>query len=160
MTRSTGRRGRPGCRPKIAWPKFSGQSKARRRDRHRTTHSSTGQLAASAASTNNKNTYVPASPARIRGPAPIKACEAAAKSQERESSESPMLNAFWRVAPSVLFSFLAIRPAGVFLRAIVFSSRTSLEVHARRFFFLFAIKPPFQERPLVSLTGVKEKPNR
>ena len=69
-----------------------------------------------------------------------------------------MLNAFWRVAPSVLLSFLAICAALVFLRAIVFSSRTSPEVHARRFFFLFAIKPPFQERQLVSLTGAIEKP--
>jgi hypothetical protein len=69
-----------------------------------------------------------------------------------------MLKAFWRVAPSVLLSFLAICAALVFLRAIVFSSRTSPEVHARRFFFLFAIKPPCQEWQLVSLTGVKEKP--
>jgi len=81
-----------------------------------------------------------------------------ADGQERESSESPMLNAFWRVAPSVLLSFLAICDALVFLRAIVFSSRTSAEVHARRFFFLFAIKPPFQESQLVSLTGANEKP--
>jgi hypothetical protein len=78
--------------------------------------------------------------------------------QERESSESPILKAFWRVAPSVLRSFLAICAALVFLRAIVFNSRTSLEVHARRFFFLVAIKPPCQERQLVSLTGAKEKP--
>jgi hypothetical protein len=35
-----------------------------------------------------------------------------------------MLNAFWRVAPSERFSFLAIRDAGVFFRAIDFSSRT------------------------------------
>jgi hypothetical protein len=69
-----------------------------------------------------------------------------------------MLKAFWRVAPSVLLSFLAICAALVFLRAIVFSSRTSPEVHARRFFVLFAIKPPCQEWQLVSLTGVKEKP--
>jgi hypothetical protein len=68
-----------------------------------------------------------------------------------------MLKAFWRVAPSVLLSFFAICDALVFLRAIVFSSRSSLEVHARRFLFLFAIKPPFQERPLVSLMGAKEK---
>jgi hypothetical protein len=71
-----------------------------------------------------------------------------------------MLNAFWRVAPSLLLSFLAICDALVFLRAIVFSSRTSPEVHARRFFVLFAIKPPFRERQLVALTGVKEKSNR
>ena len=51
----------------------------------------------------------------------------------RLSSDSPRLNAFWRVAPSVLFNFLAIRPAGVFLRASVFSSRTCTDVHA----FLF-----------------------
>ncbi|MGB6283302.1 MAG: hypothetical protein WBG18_02580 [Xanthobacteraceae bacterium] len=70
-----------------------------------------------------------------------------------------MLKAFWRVAPSVLFSFFAICDALVFLRAIVFSSRSSLEVHARRFFFLFAIKPPFQERQLVSLMQAKEKPS-
>jgi hypothetical protein len=69
-----------------------------------------------------------------------------------------MLNAFWRVAPSVLFNFLAIREAGVFLFAIVFSSRTSPEVHARRFFALLAIEPPFQCRRLVSLVGTKEKP--
>jgi hypothetical protein len=44
------------------------------------------------------------------------------------------------------------------LRAIVFRSRTSAVVQARRFFFLFAIKPPFQERQLVSLMGANEKP--
>jgi hypothetical protein len=44
------------------------------------------------------------------------------------------------------------------LRAIVFSSRTSAEVHERRFFFRLAIMPPFQESQLVSLTDVKEKP--
>ncbi|MFZ2066206.1 MAG: hypothetical protein WAV27_09510 [Xanthobacteraceae bacterium] len=55
-----------------------------------------------------------------------------------------MLNAFWRVAPSVRFSFLAILEAGVFLFAIAFSSRTSTEVHPRRFFVLLAIEPPFQ----------------
>jgi hypothetical protein len=76
----------------------------------------------------------------------------------RESSDSPMLKAFCRVAPSVLLSFFAICEALVFLRAIVFRSRSSPEVHARRFFFLFAIKPPFQERLLVSLTEAKEKP--
>jgi hypothetical protein len=69
-----------------------------------------------------------------------------------------MLNAFCRVAPSVLFSFLAIFEAGVFLFAMVLSSRTSLEVQARRFFVLVAINPPFQVRRLVLLTGAKEKP--
>src|SRR5271170_1833527 len=80
----------------------------------------------------------------------------AADDQERESSESPMLNAFWRVAPSVLLSFLAICDALVFLRAIDLSSRTSAEVHARRFFFLFAIKPPFQENRLYPLRERKK----
>jgi hypothetical protein len=69
-----------------------------------------------------------------------------------------MLNAFCRVAPSVLFNFLAILAAGVFIFAIVFSSRTSPEVHARRFFDFFAIEPPFRERQLVSRYGVKRKP--
>jgi hypothetical protein len=57
-----------------------------------------------------------------------------------------MLKAFWRVAPSVLLNFLAICDALVFLRAIVFSSRTSLEVHERRLFFLLAIVSPFQDK--------------
>src|ERR1700757_2075952 len=69
-----------------------------------------------------------------------------------------MLKAFWRVAPSVRFSFLAICAAVVFFFAIALRSRTSAAVHARRFFFIFAIKPPFQERQFVSLTGVREKP--
>jgi hypothetical protein len=77
--------------------------------------------------------------------------------QERESRESPMLNAFCRVAPSDRRSFLAILPAGVFLRAIVFRSRSSPAVQARRFFGLLAIKPPFQQRQFVSLTGADEK---
>jgi hypothetical protein len=68
-----------------------------------------------------------------------------------------MLNAFWRVAPSDRLNFLAIFPAGVFLRAIAFSSRTSPGAQARRFFDLLAINPPFQERQFVSLTGAKEK---
>jgi len=44
-----------------------------------------------------------------------------------------MLNAFCRVAPSVLFSFLAIFLAGVLVFAIVFNPRTSVSVQARRF---------------------------
>ena len=39
----------------------------------------------------------------------------------RESSDSPILNAFCRVAPSDRFSFLAIFAAGAFLRAIDFN---------------------------------------
>jgi hypothetical protein len=77
--------------------------------------------------------------------------------QERESSESPMLNAFCRVAPSVLRSFLAIFPAAVFFFAMLFNSRTSVAVHARRFFDFLAINPPFQEKHyIISLTEAKE----
>jgi hypothetical protein len=71
-----------------------------------------------------------------------------------------MLNAFCRVAPSVLFNFLAIREAGVFLFAIVFSSRTSPEVHARRFFALLAIEPPFQMQTTSIPYGNKRKAER
>ena len=71
-----------------------------------------------------------------------------------------MLNAFCRVAPSVLFNFLAIREAGVFLFAIVFSSRTSPEVHARRFFALLAIEPPFQMQTTCIPCGNKRKAER
>ena len=71
-----------------------------------------------------------------------------------------MLKAFCRVAPSVLFNFLAIREAGVFLFAIVFSSRTSPEVHARRFFALLAIEPPFQMQTTCIPCGNKRKAER
>jgi hypothetical protein len=56
--------------------------------------------------------------------------------QARESRDSPRLNAFCRVAPSVRFKALAIFPAGVFFRAADFNSRTSADVHERRFEFL------------------------
>ena len=57
--------------------------------------------------------------------------------QERESSDSPILKAFSaRVAPSVRFKVRAMFAARVFLRAIVFSVRTSDDVHERRFEFL------------------------
>ncbi len=71
-----------------------------------------------------------------------------------------MLNAFWRVAPSVLRNRLAIFAAVVFFFANVFSSRTSVAVHARRFFALLAINPPFQCKPMVSLSKVEVKLNR
>jgi hypothetical protein len=51
--------------------------------------------------------------------------------QALESSDSPMLNAFCRVAPSDRFNFLAIFAAGVFLRASDLSSRTCTDVHER-----------------------------
>jgi len=46
------------------------------------------------------------------------------------------MKAFWRVAPSVLLRVRAIFLAGIFCRASVFSSRTSILVHSRRFEFL------------------------
>jgi hypothetical protein len=51
-----------------------------------------------------------------------------------------MLNAFCRVAPSVRFSFSAIRDARFFWRAIVLSMRTCSAVHARRFLAFFTIE--------------------
>ena len=48
---------------------------------------------------------------------------AAAKFQARESRDSPRLNAFCRVAPSVRFNVLAIRAAPVFFRASDFKVR-------------------------------------
>jgi hypothetical protein len=53
-----------------------------------------------------------------------------------------MLNAFCRVAPSVLFNFPAIFVAGVFLFAIALNPRTSVAVQARRFFDSLAIELP------------------
>jgi hypothetical protein len=82
----------------------------------------------------------------VAGRHPSELDKPAGKSQERESSDSPMLNAFCRVAPSVLLNFLAIFAAAVFFFANVFSSRTSVAVQARRFFDFLAINPPFQER--------------
>src|ERR1700739_626683 len=58
----------------------------------------------------------------------------------RASSDTPKLNAFWRVAPSVRFSFFAIFPARVFFRASVFKVRTSSVVQERRFpFFMIRL---------------------
>ena len=54
----------------------------------------------------------------------------------RELSETPKASAFWRVAPTVRLSALAIFGAGVLARAIVLRSFTSLFVHSRRFAFL------------------------
>ena len=56
--------------------------------------------------------------------------------QPRELSDNPILNAFCRVAPSVLFNLLAILAAGVFLRASIFSSRTCTDVQACLLAFL------------------------
>jgi hypothetical protein len=61
---------------------------------------------------------------------------------QRESSETPILKAFCRVAPTLRFSDLAIFAAGVFDLAIVFSSRISSLVHSRRFDGFLAMLPP------------------
>jgi hypothetical protein len=58
-------------------------------------------------------------------------CAAAEDLNAHQSSDTPILNAFWRVAPSVRFSFLAIFPALVLFRASVFRARTAVVVHAR-----------------------------
>ena len=68
---------------------------------------------------------------------------------ERESSDNPRLNAFCRVAPSVRFRVRAMLAAPVFLRAIVFSVRTSDDVHERRFDFLgIQLSPSGKDGPL------------
>src|SRR5262249_18032203 len=66
--------------------------------------------------------------------------------QARESRDRPMLNAFWRVAPSVRFRDRAIRDAFVFFRAAAFKVRTSVVVHARRFDFLAIQTSPSFDR--------------
>jgi len=60
----------------------------------------------------------------------------------RLSSDSPKLNAFWRVALSVLLSLRAIEDARVLFRAPVLRVRMSLEDHARRLDFLAIYSPP------------------
>jgi len=55
------------------------------------------------------------------------------KSQARESRDSPRLNAFLRVAPSLRFRVLAMLAACVFFFASVFKVRTCSVVHARHF---------------------------
>jgi hypothetical protein len=62
------------------------------------------------------------------------------RTQTRESSDRPILNAFCRIAPSERFSVLAIREAFFFWRAMVFKVRTCSGVHARRFVAVLAIK--------------------
>ena len=51
----------------------------------------------------------------------------------RVSSDNPRLNAFCRVAPSVLLNVRAMFAARVLLAASLFNLRTSLAVHARLF---------------------------
>jgi hypothetical protein len=58
----------------------------------------------------------------------------------RESRDSPILNAFWRVAPSVRFIVRAIFAADILFLASDFSSRTCADVQARLFDAFFTIK--------------------
>src|SRR5215469_17714049 len=88
----------------------------------------------SAGSVQRPSVYLPRQ--FLRGPVP----------PGRLSSDTPISNAFWRVAPSVLLSFLAIWLALVFFRAILLSVRSCTEVHARRFFILLAIRLPIRMR--------------
>jgi len=71
------------------------------------------------------------------GSAAQKGAAAVVHNYPRESSESPMLNAFCRVAPSDRFKRRAIDPAGTFFRASDLSSRTCTAVQARLFFPFF-----------------------
>jgi hypothetical protein len=71
-----------------------------------------------------------------------------------------MLKAFCRVAPSVRFNFLAILDAVVFRFAMDFRSRTSAEVHARRFFARLAIEPPLQMQAVCIPCGGERKAER
>jgi hypothetical protein len=65
----------------------------------------------------------------------------------RASSETPKLNAFCRVAPSVRLSFRAILRAGVRLRANAFNVLTSDRVQDRLFdpFFTAMISPKLKK---------------
>ncbi len=76
------------------------------------------------------------------------------------SSDNPMLNAFWRVAPSVRLSVLAIFEAGTFFRASDLRSRTCTAVQARFLFdpfFITNLFSGYKGRVLVALSWSKEK---
>jgi len=68
-----------------------------------------------------------------------------------------MESAFCRIAPSVLFILLPIRPAGVFLRASDLSSRTCAEVHGRRFVPFFIGSSLLLQNEIVGGNASKEK---
>ena len=70
-----------------------------------------------------------------------------------------MLNAFWRVAPSVRLSALAILRAGVLFFAKVFSSRTCAELQAILFRAFFGIykSPILEKRDVIALSDLKRK---
>jgi len=78
----------------------------------------------------------------------------------RESSDSPMLNAFWRVAPKVRFRVLAIFEAGTFFLASDLRSRTCTDVQGRLFFdpfFITNLFSGYKGRVLVAENQSKEK---
>ena len=80
--------------------------------------------------------------------------------QARELSDNPILNAFWRVAPSLRFNALAILAAGFLFLASDFNVRTCTGVHARRFdtFLAIQITPGSRKGRLVAENSYKEKP--
>ena len=59
--------------------------------------------------------------------------------RQRELSDNPILNAFWRVAPSDRFKRRAIDRAGIFLRASDLRSRTWTDVQVRLFDAFFGM---------------------
>src|SRR5262249_2158380 len=69
----------------------------------------------------------------------------------RVSSDSPILKAFCRVAPSVLLNVRAMFAARVLLAASFFKLRTSLVVHVR----LFILRLQDQKMKIVLLTPNK-----
>ena len=84
---------------------------------------------------------VPLSAKRLNSPDGVERGRARKGHYPRESKDSPNEKAFCLVAPTVLLSDFAILLAGVFCFARLFSSRTSVAVHARLLAFL-AISPP------------------
>jgi hypothetical protein len=77
----------------------------------------------------------------------------------RESSDKPMLNAFWRVAPTVRLSALAILLAAVFFFAKAFNSRTcaALQETLFRAFFDIVEISNLKERSLIAVSQSKIK---
>jgi hypothetical protein len=74
---------------------------------------------------------------------------------QRESSDNPMLNAFWRVAPSVRLSALAIFLAGVFFLAMDLRVPRCCADHATRLRFFAIQSLPALDRLLQLLGGTK-----
>ena len=85
-------------------------------------------------------------------------CEGMSTAYARESSDSPILNAFWRVAPSVRLSVFAILPAGVLFFANAFNSRTfaALQLTLLRDFGIYK-SPMIKKRGVIALSHPKGK---